>query len=192
MKLSELKQMVAEEYTRYLAEQPGDAAGAPPLPMPPPMPAGGPAISVSDDDIQMGEDPEQMLRNIYDMLKAHFEAEEMAAGAPPMPGGPGAPPPPPPPPPAPDMGGDMGDDMDEPVDFDADEDEEEEETIDENSTKDSAYQKTGYKPFAKKTHGTSAPYGKAGKKSTKNAGYDAGSKSLQEVKRMQKLANLIK
>ena len=191
MKLSELKQMVAEEYSRYLAEQPnGDAAGAPLPPMPPPMPAGGPTISVSDDDIQMGEDPEQMLRNIYDMLKAHFEAEEMAAGAPPMPGGPGGPGAPPPPP-APDMGGDMGDDMDEPVDFDADEDEEEEE-ITENSTKETKYQKTGYAPGGKKSHGKNAPYGKAGKKSTKNAGYDAGSKALQEVKRMQKLTNLIK
>ena len=80
---------------------------------------------------------------------------------------------------------DAGDDEVSDVELD-----DEEETIDENSTKEAAYQKTGYKPFAKKTHGTSAPYGKSGKKSTKNAGYDAGSKALQE--RLQKLANIIK
>jgi len=186
MKLSELKRMVAEEYSRYLREQEE-------VPMPP-MPGGGgpggPAISVEPDDVHVGEDPEQMLRNIYDMLKAHFETADMGmgAGAPPMPPA-GAPPMPP------DMGGDadMGDmDAGDNEIGDVELDDEEEETIDENSTKEAAYQKTGYKPFAKKTHGTSAPYGKAGKKSTKNAGYDAGSKSLQEVKRMQKLANLIK
>ena len=187
MKLSELKKMVAEEYSRYLAEQDQP-------PMPPMPPAGGdPAISVEPDDIHVGEDPSQMLRNIYDMLKAHFEAEEMGMGmgaeAPPMPGGA-------PMPPA-DMGNmgdedmvDMGDE-DELGDVELD-DEEEEAPVAENSTKDSSYQKTGYKPFAKKTHGKDAPYGKAGKKSTKNAGYDAGSKSLNEVKRMQRLANIIK
>ena len=87
MKLSELKQMVAEEYSRYLAEQEG-APAAPGAPVPPTQ---GPAISVADDDIQMGEDPEQMLRNIYDMLKAHFEAED-AAPAPGVAGGPAVPP----------------------------------------------------------------------------------------------------
>ena len=85
MKLSELKTMVAEEYGRYLYEQE----------IAPAAPTGGPAISVSDDDIQMGEDPEAMLRNIYDMLKAHFEMEDAGVGGPPMPpaGGPPMPPP---------------------------------------------------------------------------------------------------
>tara|TARA_R110001583_G_scaffold122624_1_gene273941 strand:- start:616 stop:1188 length:573 start_codon:yes stop_codon:yes gene_type:complete len=190
MKLSELKKMVAEEYSRYLAEQ-----DQPPMPPSPGGPAGGPAISVEPDDIHMGEDPEQMLRNIYDMLKGHFEAEEMGMGAPsilptgpPAPGGA-------PMPPAPDMGDD--EDM---VDMDDDNemgdveiDDEEEETVAENSTKEAAYQKDGHKKFAKKKHGVNAPYTKkAGKGSTKNAGYDASSKALQEVKRMQKLANLIK
>jgi hypothetical protein len=177
MKLSELKKMVAEEYSRYLAEQDQP-------PMPPMPPAGGdPSISVEPDDIQVGEDPEQMLRNIYDMLKTHFEAGDMGmgAGAPPMP-------------PA-DMGQDMDmvdmGDEDEMGDVELD-DEEEEAPVAENSSKEASVQKTGYKPFAKKTHGKDAPYGKAGKKSTKNAGYDAGSKSLNEVKRMQRLANIIK
>ena len=181
MKLSELKKMVAEEYSRYLMEQEAPMPGGAPMP-----PTGGPAISVADDDIQMGQDPEEMLRNIYDMLKGHFEAEEMGmgdmgAGAPPMPGAV------PPPPPAPDMGDDdMGDeDM---IDMD---DDEEEETIDENSSTEASTQKTGYKPFAQKKHGVNAPYNKkAGGGSTKNAGYDAGSKALQE--RFKKLANIIK
>ena len=190
MKLSELKQMVAEEYTRYLAEQ--EQPPMPPMPGGAPGgPAGGPAISVEPDDIIVGEDPEQMLRNIYDMLKGHFEATDamdmgdmgdMGAPMPPDMGGA-------PMPPDGEMATDMGGDEDM-VDMD---DDEEEETIDENSTKDSSYQKTGYKPFAKKKHGVNAPYNKAaGKGSTKNAGYDASSKALQEVKRMQKLANLIK
>ena len=188
MTLQELQKMIKEEFNSFVNEQ---APGMPP--MPPAGGAEGPAISVEPDDIHVGEDPEQMLRNIYDMLKAHFEAGDMGVVAPPMPGGA-------PMPPA-DMG-DMGDedmvdmgDEDEIGDVEVDDDEEEEVPVAENSTKEAAYQKTGYKPYAKKTHGTSAPYGKASKKSTKNAGYDAGSKSLKEnkeVKRMQKLANLIK
>ena len=169
MKLSELKKMVAEEYSRYLMEQ--DAAGAP---MPPMPPTANPAISVADDDIQMGEDPEQMLRNIYDMLKGHFEAEDMAAG-PGMAGGPAVPPTPP----APDMGGDdMGDDdMGGEVDVDVDDEEEEldeayGETKGGNATKSGgkyggAYGATGTGPFPKGLH--------------------EGTKS-----RLQKLANIIK
>ena len=193
MKLSELKKMVAEEYTRYLSEQ--DQPPMPPMPGGAPGgPAGGPAISVEPDDVFVGEDPAQMLRNIYDMLKGHFEAEEMGAGGPAMPGGVGGPPPPPPMPGgAPiqpvDMGDDMGDvEMDDELDID-----DEEEELAENSTKDASYQKTGHKSFAKKKHGVNAPYNKSvGKGSTKNAGYDASSKALQEVKRMQKLAKIIK
>ncbi len=187
MKLSELKKMVAEEYNRYLAEQ-----AQPPMPPTP----GGPAISVEPDDIMVGEDPAQMLRNIYDMLKAHFEAEDVGVGggpmAPPVPPAPPAGAPMPPPMTEPedaDMGNmDAGDDM-----GDVEVDDEEEEVVAENSTKEAAYQKDGHKKFAKKKHGVDAPYTKkAGSGSTKNAGYDAGSESLQEVKRMQKLANLIK
>tara|TARA_R110001592_G_C12929348_1_gene729294 strand:+ start:25 stop:543 length:519 start_codon:yes stop_codon:yes gene_type:complete len=118
MKLSELRQMVAEEYSRYLIEQ--DAAGAPAPPIAPPMPpTANPAISVADDDIQMGEDPESMLRNIYDMLKTHFEMEDMGApAAPGMAGGPAVPPTPP----TPDMGDEDMEDID-------DEEEEEEEVM---------------------------------------------------------------
>ncbi len=165
MKLSELKQMVAEEYSRYLIEQ--EAAGAPAPPMPP---TAAPAISVADDDIQMGEDPEAMLRNIYDMLKAHFEMEDMGAPvAPGMAGGPAVPPTPP----TPDMGGD--EDM-----VDVDDEDEDEEELDEaygetkggNATKSSgkyggSYGATGTGPFPKGLH--------------------EGTKS-----RLQKLANIVK
>ena len=80
-------------------------------------PTGGPAISVADDDIQMGEDPEAMLRNIYDMLKVHFEMEDMGA---PVAGGPAVPPMPPIP---------AGDDMGGVDDLDLDDEEEEEEEL---------------------------------------------------------------
>ena len=108
MKLSELKTMVAEEYGRYLYEQE----------IAPAAPTGGPAISVSDDDIQMGEDPEAMLRNIYDMLKTHFEAEVAPAIGPPA-GPPAGAPLRPPPMPAGDDDDmvDMGDEEEEEEDL---------------------------------------------------------------------------
>jgi len=115
MKLSELKEMVAQEYSRYLIEQ--ETVGAPGPPMPP---TAGPSISVADDDIQMGEDPEAMLRNIYDMLKAHFEMEDMGIPSP-VAGGPAVPPIPTPPSPEEDDE-DMGD-----VEIGDEEEEEEEE-----------------------------------------------------------------
>ena len=47
-------------------------------------------------------------------------------------------------------------------------------------------QKTGHKPFGKKSAGANAGYGAVGGKGS--TGYDAGSKALQE--RFQKLANI--
>ena len=160
MKLSELKKMVAEEYSRYLTEQ-----ETPPMPGGAPMPpTGGPAISGADDDIQMGEDPEEMLRNIYDMLKGHFEAEDMAS-IPPVVGGPAIPP-------MPDA---PEDDM---ADVEVDDDEEEDEELEE------AYgEKTGGNAAR-----TSGKYGGAYGAS----GEDKGNAQLHEgVKsRLQKLANI--
>ena len=94
MKLSELKEMVKEEYALYLSEQEAGEAPTPPVP-----PTPQPAISVADDDIQMGADADDILRNIFDMLKSHFEGEDAA----PVAGGPAVPPTPPTPPtPTPD------------------------------------------------------------------------------------------
>ena len=67
MTLKELKQMVTEEYNRYLAEQDASAFDAPAM--------GDPTVNVSGDDVDLaGGDPETTLRQIYDMLKAYFES----------------------------------------------------------------------------------------------------------------------
>ena len=73
MKLKELKQLVAEEYNKYMSEQdPMDDMGLPTA-------AGAPAdptIAVSDKDINLDggdEDAEATLRDIYEMLKDFFE-----------------------------------------------------------------------------------------------------------------------
>ena len=159
MKLSELKQMVAEEYSRYLAEQDQP-------PMPPMPPAGGdPAISVEPDDIHVGEDPSQMLRNIYDMLKAHFEAED-AAPAPGVAGGPAVPP----------MPDTPDDDM---ADANVDDgDDDEEDTVDE------AYGETTGGNAARTSGNYGGAYGATGE--------DRGDKHLHEgfKSRLKKLANI--
>ena len=75
MNLQELKTMIAEEYNRYLAEQPTG-----PIPAPPGMEP--PAIAVSDADVDVtggGENAEATLREIYEMLKAYFEGGEAEA-----------------------------------------------------------------------------------------------------------------
>jgi hypothetical protein len=96
MRLKELKQMIIEEYTKFMAEQGAmpPTAGAPVMP-------GEPMIDVEPGDIDAmgGDNAEAELRKIYDMLKAYFEGGEGAgmdmddAGA--------------------DMGADMGDDMED-------------------------------------------------------------------------------
>ena len=62
----------------------------------------------------------------------------------------------------------------------------EEPELEENASTEAAVQKTGHKPFGKKSAGANAGYGAVGGKGS--TGYDAGSKALQE--RFQKLANI--
>ena len=63
MNLKELKAMIAEEYSNYLAEQ------------------DEPAVAVSDADVDAdgdmkGDDSEEILKKIFDMLKDKFEGED--------------------------------------------------------------------------------------------------------------------
>jgi len=65
MNLKELKAMIAEEYSNYLAEQ------------------DDPTVAVSDADVDAtdgDEDAEKTLRDIFEMLKDYFEGG--AAGGP--------------------------------------------------------------------------------------------------------------
>ena len=64
----------------------------------------------------------------------------------------------------------------------------EEPELEENASIEAAVQKTGHKPFGKKSAGANAGYGAVGGKGS--TGYDAGSKALQE--RFKKLANIVK
>ena len=82
MKLKELKQLVAEEYNKYMSEQdPMDDMGLPTA-------AGAPAdptIAVSDKDINLDggdEDAEATLRDIFNMLKDFFEGDDDKPAAP--------------------------------------------------------------------------------------------------------------
>ena len=64
MNLKELKAMIAEEYSNYLAEQ------------------DEPAVAVSDADVDADggdENAEDTLKDIYDMLKDYFEGDDDAA-----------------------------------------------------------------------------------------------------------------
>ena len=63
----------------------------------------------------------------------------------------------------------------------------EEPELEENASTEAAVQKTGHKPFGKKSAGANAGYGAVGGKGS--TGYDVGSKALQE--RFQKLANIL-
>ena len=60
MNLEELKSMIAEEYYNYLAEQ------------------DEPTVAVSDADVDAdcGEDAEETLKEIFDMLKDYFEGDD--------------------------------------------------------------------------------------------------------------------
>jgi len=59
MNLKELKKMIAEEYSSYLAEQ------------------DEPTVAVSDADVDAdGEDAEDTLRDIFNMLKDYFEGDD--------------------------------------------------------------------------------------------------------------------
>ena len=76
MTLKELKKMIAEEYKYWKAEQVGDM-GMPDMMVEPDMPG----VDVGPDDIDMeaGDNPEDTLRQIFDMLKAYFEGGEEPA-----------------------------------------------------------------------------------------------------------------
>ena len=65
MNLKELRRMIAEEYSNYLAEQ------------------DEPTVAVSDADVDAdgGEDAEKTLRDIFDMLKDYFEGDDEGAGS---------------------------------------------------------------------------------------------------------------
>jgi hypothetical protein len=152
MNLKELQKMIKEEFDNFIEQE--DEID----------------VTVDDTDIdalggeEMGGDSEGILRNIYDMLTAYFEAGE---------------------------GGEDMEDLEATDDVEGEE--EEEADIEENATKEAKYQKTGYGP-AKKGSTKNAPYTKTAKGggSTKNAGYDGKSQSLKEVKRLKQLANIIK
>ena len=65
MNLNELKSMIAKEYKSYMAEQA----------------AATPSVDVDTGDVDAdgateGDDSEDILRNIYNMLKDKFEAED--------------------------------------------------------------------------------------------------------------------
>ena len=76
MNLTELKKMVKEEYTKFLEQDMPDMPDMPPM--------GGmedPTVAVSDKDIDLdgGENPEDTLRAIFDMLKDFFEGDDKPA-----------------------------------------------------------------------------------------------------------------
>ena len=65
MNLKELRRMIAEEYSNYLAEQ------------------DEPTVAVSDADVDAtggDEDAEETLRDIFNMLKDYFEGDDEGAG----------------------------------------------------------------------------------------------------------------
>ena len=77
MNLTELKKMVKEEYNKFLEQ---DMPDMPDMP----QPSAGmedPTIAVSDNDIDLdgGENPEDTLRAIFDMLKDFFEGDDKPA-----------------------------------------------------------------------------------------------------------------
>ena len=154
MTLKELQQMIKEEFDALQNETEGDDLD----------------VAVSDDDVDVDaeageeESAEDVLRNIYDMLKAKFDAED-------------------------ELGGEDGlGDEEIPAEDDVEEDiYEGDEDIEENATTDAKFQKQGYAAGGSKSTKDSG-YGKVGGKGS--TGYDAGSKALQE--RFQKLANIIK
>ena len=165
MTLKELQEMIKEEFTAFQNE------------------ADDVDVSVSDTDVdvdaEMGDDvgvddegeesDEDILRNIYDMLKTKFEMED-------------------------EMGDDeMGDDIE-----DVEGEEDEEADIEENATTKAKFQKQGYAAGGDTKGGTNSGFGNVGGKGSDGYPTKAksnplpgeGSVSLQE--RFQKLANIIK
>tara|TARA_R110000744_G_scaffold35890_1_gene82854 strand:- start:1540 stop:2061 length:522 start_codon:yes stop_codon:yes gene_type:complete len=173
MTLQELQEMIKEEFTHFVNEQPVPGgmppAGGPGLPPPAP---GAPGIDVAPGDIDAMEPPmggpdgaEAQLQKIFGMLKSYFEGGEEGMEEPDMDID------------AADMD-DMGDDMPDMQDVEVDG--EEEETVDE------AY---GERNGGNATS-TSGKYGGA----YGATGTDTGNAQLHEglKSRMQKLANIRK
>ena len=87
MNLEELKNLVSEEYNKFMAEQEddkekkddakGDDEGKPKKATAPKVKAGSKDLDISGD-----EDPEKALRDIYDMLKDFFEGDDKKDDAP--------------------------------------------------------------------------------------------------------------
>ena len=78
MNINDLKKMIAEEYKYWMAEQ------EPAMDMPEPPMGAAPKIDVGPDDIDAGgdENPEETLRDIYDMLKDYFEGGDAGEESP--------------------------------------------------------------------------------------------------------------
>ena len=183
MKLKELKNMIAEEYSRYLREQ----APAPPMGGTPPvprnaggMPTPGPGISVGPDDIQVDDDggnAEEMLQNIFNMLQMHF--------------GDGAP--------EPTADDDLAD-MDADDNMGGDEEMNEPENVEDDEEDEEAdleeWRGKGDKKVTKGSKSSSGPNVGYKKATTTrgHTGYDGGKGSMNEnvISRMQKLANIKK
>ena len=81
MKLEQLKKLVKEEYNAFVKEQDNLDMDMPMAPMGanggPDMSTGeDPEVTVSDNDIDLeGENPEETLKAIFDMLKDFFEGD---------------------------------------------------------------------------------------------------------------------
>jgi len=140
MNLKELQAMIKEELDNYMGEEEVDVDVD--------MDAGDVDAEVEDDFEEAGE--EDVLRSIFDLLKAHFEGGDAAPEG-----------------------------MDDIEDVEDVEGEEEVESdLDENSTTDAKFQKTGMAPASKGSAGANAGYGNVGGKGS--TGYDASSQALQE------------
>ena len=81
MNLKELQDMIKEEFTSFINEQPGGPMGGPAAPGPagPPMPT----VDVAPGDVDAMEPPaggpdgaEAQLQKIFTMLKSYFEGGE--------------------------------------------------------------------------------------------------------------------
>jgi hypothetical protein len=145
MNLKELKGMIAQEYSRYLNEQDE-------VPVDVDVDAGDIDNSVDMGD-EIGEDPEETLRSIYDMLSDYFE------------------------------GGEEGGDEEIPMD-----------DVEGGEAPEADLEEWNGKNDKKAVTTRSGEYGAGGykKASTTRGRAGFGDKNLAEMKRMQKLANIIK
>ena len=125
MKLDELKKMIAEEFESYMREEEDQVD----------VTVGDADVDLDDATGMEGEaGPEDALEQIYNMLKAYFEADG--------------------------EDNDMDGEIDEPGEDVADEEPE----LEENASTEASVQKTGHKPFGKSSAGANAGYGAVGGK----------------------------